>query len=43
MKVKVKCSACGATKEIGPGEIDDDDFPMCSKCYLPMTPVEAKP
>ncbi len=40
--VVVKCSSCKKTREIGPGEIDADDFPMCDTCYLPMTAVGAR-
>ena len=39
--VVVKCSGCGKKREIKPGEIKADDFPMCDVCYLPMIPVRA--
>lgn len=38
--ITVKCSQ-GHTREIKPGEIGADDFPMCQQCYGPMFPVKA--
>lgn len=34
----VKCIGCGNKREIKQGEIGDNDFPMCEKCYNPMFP-----
>jgi len=36
----VKCARCGVQREIKSGEIDDDDYPMCPKCFMPMFPVK---
>jgi hypothetical protein len=38
----VKCTSCGKKRDIKPGEIDKDDFPMCDVCYMPMMPHQAK-
>ena len=37
--LKVKCSGCGKTRDVKPGEIGPMDFPMCDECYMPMMPV----
>jgi len=34
----VKCAGCGKKREIRQGEVDDDSFPMCDKCFMPMFP-----
>jgi hypothetical protein len=41
VKVKVRCVGCGATREVGPGEIARGDVPMCAACFLPMVAVAA--
>ncbi len=38
----VSCSSCKKKRDIKPGEIDKDDFPLCDVCYMPMFPVSAK-
>lgn len=40
--LKVKCSGCGKTRDIKPGEIAPMDFPMCDECYMPMMPEQVK-
>lgn len=40
--ITVKCTGCGKTREIKPGEVAADDFPMCDTCYMPMCPVKAQ-
>jgi len=37
----VKCVACGATKEIGPKEIEAGEQPMCDICFMPMIAEKA--
>jgi len=37
----VQCVGCGKKRDIKPGEIADNDFPMCDLCYLPMMPKQA--
>ncbi len=39
--VTAKCIGCGATKEIGPGEVKGNEVPTCDKCYLPMVADKA--
>jgi len=39
--IKVKCVSCKRTRDIDPGEIAADDYPMCDTCYMPMMPVKA--
>ena len=39
--LKVKCVSCGETREIRPGEIGANDFPMCPKDGMPMMPQQA--
>jgi len=41
IKVTVQCIQCKEKKDIGPGEVEEDDVPMCQKCFMPMVPVEA--
>lgn len=41
VSVKVRCVGCGATKDIGPGEIPAGDQPMCDIDFMPMVPVKA--
>ena len=41
VKVTVKCIGCGKKRDIGPGEIEPGDHPMCGSCYMPMVPVKA--
>jgi len=41
VKVKVRCVVCKKTREIGSGEIDKNDYPICVPCMMPMVPVEA--
>lgn len=36
----VKCT-CGETKDLRPGDVADDDIPMCDKCFMPMMPYSA--
>ena len=40
--VTVRCVRCKTTRDIGPGEIPKGSYPMCDRCYMPMTPVEAR-
>ncbi len=37
----VQCPTCKKRRDIKPGEIDKDDFPMCDVCYMPMMPKQA--
>lgn len=37
--VKVKCSKCKTTRNVGPCETN---YPMCDRCYLPMSIVKAR-
>lgn len=37
----VQCVSCKKTRDIKPGEIGKDDFPMCDVCYMPMMPKKA--
>lgn len=41
----VKCTQCGKTRKIEPGEVSENDYPMCPICYMPMTliKVSARP
>lgn len=39
--VVVKCSTCGKTRDVRPGEIPAGGFPMCDRCYRPMMPRRA--
>jgi hypothetical protein len=34
--VTVRCVACGATREIGAGEVPAGESPMCESCFSPM-------
>lgn len=40
--VLAKCIGCGAKREIGSGEVPDDDMPMCHVCSMPMIAERAK-
>ena len=40
--VTVRCVKCKVTREIKPGEIGPDDFPMCEVCYMPMMAERAE-
>lgn len=40
--VVVKCSTCGKTRDVRPGEIPAGGFPMCDRCYGPMMPRRAE-
>lgn len=40
--VIAKCVVCGYKREIGPGEVEKDDLPMCPKCYSPMIAERAE-
>jgi hypothetical protein len=40
--VTVKCVGCGATREIGEGEIAPGETPVCEKCFSPMVATEAR-
>lgn len=37
----VQCPTCKKKRDIKPGEIDKDDFPMCDVCGMPMMPKQA--
>lgn len=39
--VKVKCVSCKSERTTGPGEVADNDFPMCDKCFMPIVPIRA--
>ena len=39
--VKVRCMYCQTERTIMAGEVKPGDHPMCSKCYMPMVPVQA--
>lgn len=41
VRVIAKCVGCGKEREIGPGEIDKNDVPMCNECFLPMVAKKA--
>lgn len=38
----LKCSGCGKKREVKPGEIHKDDFPMCDECFMPMLPQKVR-
>lgn len=40
--VKVRCVACGDTRDITAGEIAPGEVPMCRRCFSPMVAVEAR-
>lgn len=40
--VIAQCVACGARREIKPGEVPKGGMPTCDKCYCVMVAVEAK-
>jgi NAD-dependent SIR2 family protein deacetylase len=40
--VVVECVDCGATREVGPGEVAADEVPMCRECGSPMVAKTAK-
>ena len=40
--VKAKCISCGATRDIGAGEVPADEMPMCHKCGNIMVAVRAE-
>lgn len=42
VSLTVQCASCKKTREIVSGEIDNDDFPLCDVCYMPMMPKQAK-
>jgi hypothetical protein len=37
----VQCPTCKKTRDIKPGEIDKNDFPICDVCFMPMMPKHA--
>jgi hypothetical protein len=42
ISVKVRCVQCKATRNIKAGEVAPGDHPMCTQCYMPMVPSEAR-
>ena len=41
-QVIVKCSSCKISEVIKEGQIPQLGYPMCPKCYMPMTAVRAE-
>lgn len=39
--VKVRCVQCKTTREIKAGEVAPGEHPTCTRCYMPMVPIEA--
>lgn len=37
----VRCPACKAEKKIAPGEVPEDDYPLCEKDGMPLIAVRA--
>jgi hypothetical protein len=41
VRLTVRCVACKAARQIAPGEVPDDEMPMCDKCFMPMVAESA--
>ena len=41
-RVIAQCVGCGRKRKIKPGEIADNDMPMCFHCMMPMIAVRAE-
>ncbi len=40
--VTVECVGCRSRRDIFPGQIAQNDVPMCSNCFMPMVPIKAR-
>ena len=40
--VLAECVLCQTRREIGPGDVEPGNTPVCQKCYGPMIAVSAR-